>query len=100
MATTLRGFQSEIDQIHDRELAKQRAEARVALDKEKHKEKGPQAAKGKDTANITTSADDRLAADEDDTQDALQRILANTESAQKATDYLALLLLRNRGEIV
>ncbi|KAG8687487.1 hypothetical protein FRC09_013463, partial [Ceratobasidium sp. 395] len=100
MATTLRGFQNEIEQIHDRELAKQRAEARIALDKDKHKEKGPQAAKGKDVASAVAPADERSKVDEDDTQDALQRILVEPESSQKATDYLALLLLRNRGEIV
>lgn len=94
MATTLRGFQSEIEQIHDRELAKQRAEARAVLDKEKHKEKATPAAKGKDTANTVTKAD------EDDIQDTLQDILIDPESAQKATDHIALLLLRNRGEIV
>jgi hypothetical protein len=32
--------------------------------------------------------------------DCRQRILIDPESAQKATDYIALLLLRNRGEIV
>jgi hypothetical protein len=29
-----------------------------------------------------------------------QRILIDPDSAQKATDYIALLLLRNRGEII
>ncbi|QRW03853.1 Elongation factor Tu GTP binding domain [Ceratobasidium sp. AG-Ba] len=101
MTTTLRGFQSEIEQIHDRELARQRAEARAVLDKEKHKEKGAQAAKAKEGASPTTdTTDDGSKADEDDTQDVLQSILVDPESAQKATDYIALLLLRNRGEIV
>jgi hypothetical protein len=75
MATTLRGFQNEIEQIHERELAKQRAEARVALDKDKHKEKGPQIGKGKEPATAATKnapADDQLNADEDDSQDTLQ----------------------------
>jgi len=102
MATTLRGFQSEIDQIHERELARQRAEGRIALEKEKHKEKTPQNTKGKDTA--TDTAEDPLASqlniEGDDSQEALQRILIDPTGIQKATDYVALLLLRNRGEII
>lgn len=74
MATTLRGFQSEIEQIHERELAKQRAEGRIALEKEKHKEKAPQTTKGKETA--AGAAEDpsasRLNADGDDSQETLQ----------------------------
>ncbi|CCO30775.1 hypothetical protein BN14_04807 [Rhizoctonia solani AG-1 IB] len=56
MTTTLRGFQHEIEQIHDRELAKQRAEGRIALEKDKHKEKAPQVSKPKDPA-ISSAAD-------------------------------------------
>lgn len=74
MATTLRGFQSEIDQIHERELARQRAEGRIALEKEKHKEKAPQNNKGKDTATDTTedTSAGQLNIDADDSQEALQ----------------------------
>ncbi|CAE7195371.1 unnamed protein product [Rhizoctonia solani] len=102
MATTLRGFQHEIEQIHDRELAKQRAEGRLVLEKDKHKEKVPQASKPKDpvapvAAEVST---DRLDNDEDDSHNKLQKMLTDPGEGQKITDYLALLLLRNRGEII
>ncbi|CAE6406375.1 unnamed protein product [Rhizoctonia solani] len=102
MATTLRGFQHEIDQIHERELAKQRAEGRLALEKDKHKEKAPQTAKSKELVvpvNASPSTD-RLDNDEDDSHNKLQKMLTDPVEGQGATDYIALLLLRNRGEIV
>ncbi|CAE6476190.1 unnamed protein product [Rhizoctonia solani] len=102
MTTTLRGFQHEIEQIHERELAKQRAEGRLALDKDKHKEKAPQAGKAKEqTAPSTPSASVvRADSDEDDSHNKLQNMLIDTEAGQQVTDYLAVLLLRNRGEVV
>ncbi|CUA69196.1 GTP-binding protein 1, partial [Pongo abelii] [Rhizoctonia solani] len=102
MATTLRGFQHEIEQIHERELAKQRAEGRLALEKDKHKEKAPQTAKSKEPVvpvNASPSTD-RLDNDEDDSHNKLQKMLTDPVEGQVATDYIALLLLRNRGEIV
>lgn len=73
MATTLRGFQSEIEQIHERELAKQRAEGRIALEKDKHKDKAPPASKPKDApAPAATEPAGRLNDDEDDSHNALQ----------------------------
>jgi hypothetical protein len=73
MATTLRGFQNEIEQIHERELAKQRAEGRIALEKDKHKDKAPQAGKLKEPATSTTESIGRLDDnDEDDSHNTLQ----------------------------
>lgn len=102
MTTTLRGFQHEIEQIHDRELAKQRAEGRVALEKDKHKEKAGQANKPKDPTIPGTAgrATEQLDSDDDDSHNKLQKMLTEPEVDQKVTDYLALLLLRNRGEII
>ncbi|CAE6435062.1 unnamed protein product [Rhizoctonia solani] len=102
MTTTLRGFQHEIEQIHERELAKQRAEGRLALEKDKHKEKAPQAIKSKDpvTPATTGASTDRLDKDEDDSHNKLQKMLIDPAEGQKATDFIALLLLRNRGEII
>ncbi|CAE6426415.1 unnamed protein product [Rhizoctonia solani] len=102
MTTTLRGFQHEIEQIHDRELAKQRAEGRIALEKDKHKEKAPQVNKPKEV-NLSGGADPaagQLDSDDDDSHNKLQKMLTEPEIDQKVTDYLALLLLRNRGEII
>ena len=74
MATTLRGCQHEIEQIHERELAKQRAEGRIALEKDKHKDKAPHTGKTKDTSapGATDPAAGRLGDDEDDSHNALQ----------------------------
>ncbi|KAF8754179.1 Elongation factor Tu GTP binding domain [Rhizoctonia solani] len=81
MTTTLRGFQHEIEQIHDRELAKQRAE-------------------GPNHSGTAGRATEQLDSDDDDSHNKLQKMLTEPEVDQKVTDYLALLLLRNRGEII
>jgi len=73
--TTLRTFQNEIDEIHNREISKQRAQAMVEKEKEKH-------SKGKvkeDTTHIVpapaSAAEHHGAGSEGDLQELVDRIL-------------------------
>ncbi|KAI0329403.1 P-loop containing nucleoside triphosphate hydrolase protein [Cubamyces sp. BRFM 1775] len=120
--TSLRTFQSEIDQIHHRELAKQRAQAaadRAKADKDSSSHSKKAAGKGSgharkestdaaDVSNGSNAGNEPIAsADGDattlsDIDERLQTLLLSRlpENLEKARNLIASLLTRNRGEYV
>ncbi|GJE92240.1 P-loop containing nucleoside triphosphate hydrolase protein [Phanerochaete sordida] len=108
--TTLRSFQTEIDEIHHREAAKQRVQALAEQEKLKDAKKTPGKPQTKVAAAETKPAPDEqptatTAGTEDVTlDDALEQtkiqelLLAN--DTDKARDLVASVLTRRRGELV
>ncbi|KAH9949572.1 P-loop containing nucleoside triphosphate hydrolase protein [Amylocystis lapponica] len=102
--TSLRTFQNEIDEIHHRETAKQRAQATVDRTRETKKPavKPPAAKEAKDT-NDTDDTDAGLGeADFSDIDEQIQTLLLSEtpSNRDRARDLVAALLTRHRGEYV
>ncbi|KAF8577306.1 P-loop containing nucleoside triphosphate hydrolase protein [Ramaria rubella] len=98
---TLRSFQDEIDSIHHKETAKQRAQAQASIERE--------AAKKSTRSKDVTDQNEQLDVDtndshvfHDDGDTELQTWLGtNTATAyEKARDAIAARLTRNRGEYI
>ncbi|KAH9892611.1 P-loop containing nucleoside triphosphate hydrolase protein [Cubamyces lactineus] len=117
--TSLRTFQSEIDQIHHRELAKQRAQAaadRAKADKDSSSKKAAgkasharkestdaaDASKGSIVGKEPLASGDGDATTLSDIDERLQTLLLSRlpENLEKARNLIASLLTRNRGEYV
>ncbi|KAF9531630.1 GTP-binding protein 1 [Crepidotus variabilis] len=99
--TTLRSFQNEIDEIHNREVTKQRAHGLV----EKEKENKPSKGKTKEGPSETSEVQDGAGSERLDLEDLGDRILTlllcqNTADHDTARDQLAALLTQCNGEYV
>ncbi|KII92911.1 hypothetical protein PLICRDRAFT_104001 [Plicaturopsis crispa FD-325 SS-3] len=105
--TSLRTFQNEIDEIHTREIAKQRAEAIAEREWEKENKKPPN--KGKERA--TDATHDAMKKDVveavgsvglSEVEEEIQKfLLSNADSDhEKARDLLATLITQHRGEYI
>ncbi|TDL22667.1 P-loop containing nucleoside triphosphate hydrolase protein [Rickenella mellea] len=101
--TTLRSFQTEIDEIHVRETAKQRALGLAEREKENKKPTSPTVGLSKD------NQDDRpkeiqpdVELNNEDGVDELQDLLLSKAQSDhdKGRDLLAALLTRNKGEYI
>ncbi|KIK67426.1 hypothetical protein GYMLUDRAFT_37548 [Collybiopsis luxurians FD-317 M1] len=110
MATTLRNFQAEIQHIHDRETAKQRAFGVEQLQKEQKPSKGktkedviPSKTKAKDDSIIElTSAGTEEPRDSTEAEDKILELLLTKvpTNHDSARDMLAALITQNHGEYV
>ncbi|KAH8119238.1 GTP-binding protein 1 [Phellopilus nigrolimitatus] len=95
--TSLRTFQNEIEEIHTKEIAKQRAHGHAELEKENKKPSE------KLTSTVSQVPAKLLATDgEPEAEEELQTILLSEDDADhdRARDILAGLLTRHKGEYV
>ncbi|KAJ4483422.1 GTP-binding protein 1 [Lentinula aciculospora] len=101
MATTLRNFQSEIEQIHNREIAKQRAHGAEQLQKEQKHSQAKGKAKEDAFVELAKAGTEELR-DSAETEEKILELLltkvpANHDSAR---DMIAALITQNHGEYV
>ncbi|KAJ3937487.1 MAG: GTP-binding protein 1 [Lentinula lateritia] len=101
MATTLRNFQSEIEQIHNREFAKQKVNGAEQLQKEQKHSQVKGKAKEEAVIELAKAGTEELR-DEAEAEEKILELLSSKVSANhdSARDILAALLTQNHGEYV
>ncbi|EAU91663.2 GTP-binding protein 1 [Coprinopsis cinerea okayama7 len=102
---TLRSFQNEIEEIHHREVARQRAAGIAIADKDKDKENKMPKGKVTDEATPSIKPEVPTVEDEANMQEVEDRILglllsSNPGDHDAARDQIAALLTHNNGEAV
>ncbi|KAF6761285.1 GTP-binding protein 1 [Ephemerocybe angulata] len=106
--TTLRSFQNEIDEIHNRELSKQRTAGATILEKDKDKENKGLKGKSKEDTDTPLAKEDQPDNSErnvgtmDENDDQILNLLLSKEPSDRDTvrDRIAALLTQNNGEYV